>query len=105
MELLVDSRLFDHNPATGITEIFHYDETTGNFTIEERQEINDLVEQNKYLQNEDTDRYQESHRVASIPLSIYWELKRNGTIDDKRKFRAWLNDSANMAFRTKLGRV
>lgn len=102
---MIDTRLFDYNPETGITEVFHYDEETGAFTIEERQEVNDLVEQNKYLANEDDGRYGEMNRVASIPLTIYWELKRKGIIDDAKKFKAWLNDRDNLVFRTKMGRV
>ena len=101
----MDTRLFDYNPETGITEIFHYDEITGNFTIEERQEVTNLVEQNKYLANEDTGRFTETHRVASIPLTIYWSLKQQGILDDDKKFRAWLNDPDNRMFRTKMGRV
>jgi hypothetical protein len=41
--------------------------------------------------------------VASIPLSVYYELKRQGIADDPKALRKWLNQSENQAFRTREG--
>lgn len=44
---------FDFDPLTGITEIFHYDETTGTAYIESLQDVEPQLEENKRLQNND----------------------------------------------------
>jgi hypothetical protein len=102
---LMDSRLFDVDPLTGITRTFHYDHETDTYTIQTEQRVDDLVEQNKSLANEDVGGYGEMTRVASIPLNIYFDLKQQGIIDDPQRLKKWLNDSDNRAFRTKLGYV
>jgi len=43
--------------------------------------------------------------VASIPLSIYYDLKRQGIVDDPVRLKRWLNDSDNKYFRTRGGVV
>jgi len=43
--------------------------------------------------------------VASIPLNLYYDLKRQGIVDDPARFKKWLNDSDNRFFRTRGGRV
>jgi hypothetical protein len=44
-------------------------------------------------------------RVASIPLSVYYDLKRRGIADDPVALRKWLNDGDNRVFRTREGTV
>lgn len=49
------------------------------------------------------------HRVASVPLNLLWD-DNTGLMDahlqgDDRFLKRWLNDSDNVAFRTKEGRV
>lgn len=111
---LSDPRLFDHDPLTGVTEYFVFDEDTGGFTIETQQDVEPLVEINKALYN-DTGDYRrfggELHRIASLPNVIVMELSKQGILtpagrilDDKR-FRRWLNDPDNRLFRTRPGRV
>ena len=101
-----DGRVLDYDAATNTTEIFHFDPETEGFAIETHQEVEPIIEANKFLYNEDTgSRHGDLTRVASIPLNIYWKLKQDGIIDDQKKFRAWLNDSSNRFFRTRGGRV
>lgn len=101
-----DPRLLGTDAESGITEIFHYDPDTDGFTIHTQQDVTALVEGNKYLHNEDTGtKFGELTRVASIPMSIYVELKKQGIIDDQKRFRKWLNDPENRFFRTRGGRV
>lgn len=46
------------------------------------------------------------HRIASIPLNVYWDQFHEATMQDDHKFMSkWLNDSDNRAWRTKDGRV
>lgn len=46
-------RLFDKDDFQGITEIFHYDELTGNAYIETLQNVQPILDENKALQNDD----------------------------------------------------
>jgi hypothetical protein len=45
------------------------------------------------------------HKVASIPMNVYFDLKEKGILDDPAALKRWLNDSDNRFFRTKAGRV
>ena len=44
-------------------------------------------------------------KVASIPMPLYYRLKRDGIADDPKRMKAWLNDADNRFFRTRPGRV
>jgi hypothetical protein len=99
------SRHFDSDPTMGKTETFHW-LGDGKFAIETQQDVTDLVEQNRAIFNENTNGFRgEMHRVASIPLVLYWDLKKQGIIDDPERLKRWLNDPDNVYFRTKPGRV
>ena len=99
-------RLFDYDPLTGATEIFHYDAASDTVTFETQQPVDDLVELNKRLHNAADKGWKgDLHRVASIPMNLYWELKERGILDDQKALRRWLNDPDNRYFRTRPGRV
>lgn len=110
---VADARLFDTDPLTGITEYFHYDPETEGFVIQTQQDVEPLLERNKALWNgtEKHTRYSEMTRVASTPNVVLMELSKQGiitptgTILDVPRYKAWLNDSANLMFRTRAGRV
>ena len=95
-------RLFGHYPLTGVTEYWHVTDK-GEYVIEKIQDVTSIVEANKRQYNEAPQKYGDMNKVASIPLSVYYELKRQGIADDPKAFRKWLNDSNNQAFRTRLG--
>jgi hypothetical protein len=106
------SRLFGHDPLTGITEWFHPSEDGRSFTIETRQEIEGTLDVNQRLRNDAPGNWRgDMHRVASIPLAVLQELSKRGIITaggrilDEAAFRRWLNASDNMVFRTRPGRV
>lgn len=108
-----DTSLFDFDPMTGTTELFHWDAETETFAIETIQEVDDLVERNLAARNE-TDkhtRWKDINWVASIPNNVFYDLKRRGIGDreDKAngypKLRRWLDDSENSAFRMRVGRL
>ena len=44
-------------------------------------------------------------RVASIPLSLYFDLKKKGIADDPVAMKRWLNDPDQRFFRTRPGRL
>jgi hypothetical protein len=105
--------LFDHDPATGMTEYFHYDEATGGFVIETRQDVGLIIELNKsrYNETEKHTPYGELDEVANFPLTIVMELAKQGIMTagcrilDQKKYKQWLNDPANEMWRVRRGKV
>ena len=99
-------RLFDKNPLMGTTTYFHYDDDAGSMTFETLQETDAIVEGNKQdFNNSPTGWRGDMHKVASIPMTLYMQLKQQGILDDQAAFKRWLNDPDNRAFRTKPGKV
>tara|TARA_R100000149_G_C5809806_1_gene93520 strand:+ start:99 stop:389 length:291 start_codon:yes stop_codon:yes gene_type:complete len=47
----------------------------------------------------------EMRHVAEIPMVIYQKMVRDGSINDKKALKKWLNDPANKLFRTWKGKV
>lgn len=75
--------------------------------ISESQDVTSIIEANKRSLNE-VDKhkpYGEWSKVASIPLTVYHDLKQRGIVDDPARFKRWLNDPDNRYFRTRGGRV
>jgi len=104
---MTEKKLFDKDDALGITRIWHYDADTDKATIETRQDVSKIIEENKqeYAQIDERARWGEWTKVASIPLSIYFQLKREGKLDDQEYMKKWLNDRDNQYFRTRSGEV
>lgn len=118
--LMSRRRVLDHDPLTGTTRYFTYDEVTGEFGIQTEQDVTDVLDLNKHHYNSTDERARYNARgkesptgarVASIPLAVLPELEKlglvaaSGQILDQKGFRKWLNDSENLAFRTRPGRV
>jgi len=99
-------RIFDTDPLTGITRYWHV-KSDGEFVIETQQQVSDIAEANKRsFANTDTKaKYGDMAKVASIPLNVYYELKRQGIVDDPKAMKKWLNDPDNRVFRTRGGTV
>ena len=104
---MTDKKLFDVNPDLGITRIWHYDDEKDEATIQTQQDVTAIIEENKdeFNQVDERARWGEWSRVASIPLSLYYQMKAEGKIDDQEYMKRWLNDSANQFFRTRPGKV
>lgn len=47
----------------------------------------------------------EMRHVAEIPMVIYQKMVREGSINDKKALKKWLNDPDNKMFRTWKGKV
>lgn len=102
------SRLFDEDPLGGTRTIFHFDPETEAITLETQSDVTAAVEANRWLHNQYDERANwkgDIHRVASIPMALYYDLKAKGIIDDEKALSKWLNDSENRFFRTRPGRV
>jgi hypothetical protein len=87
----------------------------GGIVIQTRQDVSDIVEQNKKEYNSYDERARWSdqlfgNKVASIPMTVIDDLNKAGimrgfaVLDDKR-FALWLNDPMNRAWRTRTGVV
>ena len=101
-------RLLNHDPLTGITEWFIPDSDGKKFTIQTQQDVTDIIEKNKKNYNffdEKSPWKGDWHRVASIPLHVYYSLKKRGITESESKLKAWLNDPDNRYFRTRPGKV
>lgn len=103
-----DKRLFSSNPETGITEWFTYDEDTDRVFMTSEQDVTGIMDDNDreataIFQN--SVKWGEWARVATIPMSIYaqWLIEKRDR--DPEYIKRWINDRDNRKFRTRLGRV
>jgi hypothetical protein len=103
---MMSRRLLSRDPVTGVESYFTYHDDRDAFSIETVQNVDDVLDENKRDYNDAQTGWKgDMHKVASIPLSLYWELKMQGIIDDQTALKRWLNDPDNKYFRTKPGRV
>ena len=102
-----EKRLFNTDAEQGITRNFHFDDETGQATIQTQQDVTAIIEENKqeYAQTDERARWGEWSIVASIPMSIYFQLKAEGKLDDQEYMKKWLNSPDNKYFRTRSGQV
>ena len=92
---------------------FIADESEGKFHIERSQDVTPVIEENKTKQSlgEGVSKSKELNHVASIPLVIVEQLAKKGImsptgdIKDHKRFKKWLNNSDNRAFRVWQGTV
>lgn len=92
--------------AGGGVEYMHYDHATDAFTIERKYDKEPVLEFNHEQQKVAPSNWRgDMHKVASIPLTLYFDLREKGIIQDPERMKRWLNDPDNRMFRTKLGRV
>lgn len=100
----------DSQQDAGITEYWH-EFNDGTFGIETVQDVTDIIEHNKVLQNTDTGRYRDFTEVANISMVEWFKLIQMGVLDitgkvrDQPAMRRWLNDRDNLAWRARLGKV
>ena len=96
------------DPELGLTRNFHYDPSTERVVIDTVQDVTDIVEAAKRSHRQFDERSNwkgDLHRVASIPLTILFQLREQGILDDQDAFKKWLNERDNQVFRTRPGRV
>jgi hypothetical protein len=101
-------RVLSNDPETGIQELFYYDPDTDQMAIEVVQDVTPILEVSKALFAQTDARAGwkgDLHRVAQIPLVLFYELKKKGLTIDRKAMKRWLNDRDNEAFRTRPGRV
>lgn len=91
--------------------MFHPSDDGADFIEEAKQDVGDRVALNKALYNETRSGWGDGQRVASIP-TVVWEslihkgiVTASGQVLDMPRFKAFLNDPDNRAFRTRPGRI
>lgn len=74
-------RLFSHDPYTGITKYWHYDASNDRAHIETTQDVSDILDMNKREKNSGINEKDHGlgRKVGSIPLSIYYEWKKEAS--------------------------
>jgi len=105
--LIMAKRLLSENRLTNTKTYHDYDASSDQSVITTSTDVTDIIESNKAQYNATDERagYSDINKVASIPMHIYFDLKKRGILDDQKKMKAWLNDSGNRFFRTRPGRV
>ena len=73
------------------------------FVYHTKQDVKPIIEHCKVLSEQTPGK--EMRHVAEIPMVIYQQAMREGWIKDKAKFKRWLNDPDNRAFRTRVSRI
>ena len=103
----MQKRLLDVDHFLGLKEYFYYDDDTGECRIEQVQNTDFIVEQNKQrlAQSSAKDKWGEMTLVATIPMSLWADLNAKGIVKDTKEFKKWLNVPENRFFRTREGKV
>lgn len=103
--------LFDRDPVTKSIQTFHYDEIRDQATIQDKTDVEAIIEANKALLDQDRGLGKDIRRVASIPGAILAELRQKwraqglGWEERQAAMKKWLNDPDNKAFRVTSERV
>jgi len=100
---------------TNIRETAVHADGEGGIVIQTRQDVSDIIEQNKKEYNSFDERAKWSdqlfgNKVASIPLTVIDDLNKQGimrgyAVLDEKRFASFLNDPMNRAWRTRTGVV
>lgn len=101
-----NKKLFSHDDLTGITKWWH-DNRDGTVTIETTQNESPILQANQELYKE-TDKHTkwgDMSRVASIPLTVYYDLLKRGILNDENAMKKWLNSEEGRPFRVRAGKV
>ena len=90
-------RLLDYDPLTGVREIFHYDQITGDVHIETQQDgVQEMLDRNKALKNDDD--YTKNgikndmwhYSFIPIEVQLKWLIKYGRENDPMKKGNAKL---------------
>lgn len=98
--------LFDYDPKLK-RQVWYLQNPDGSTTWRTDYEVDQTIEANKAQRNMAQPGWGgDYHKIASIPLNVYYEqLAEASRQQDDKYLSKWLNDSSNMAWRTKEGRV
>jgi hypothetical protein len=105
---MIESRVFDVDPATGRQRFFHFDDESGDMTIETHEDMSALLEACAARRNDTDERAGwkgDMHWVGSLPPSVYYQLKRQYPDPEEmgRMSLHWLQEHSK--FQTRSGRL
>jgi hypothetical protein len=98
--------LFDEDPLM-MTKTYFVDNEDGSYTLVTEEDQSLVLENNLELRKQQ-DRHQrwgDGQLVASIPMTLYWDLYARGIVQDEAAMKRWLNSSENVMFRKRHGWV
>lgn len=104
-----DGVVFERDPLTKSTTIFHYDDATDRVTLEERSDITAIIETNKAISRTpelQSSRHSELKKVASIPMAMFqmlrneWAARGLSYEERQAELRKLLNDPDYRLLRT-----
>ena len=104
----MDKKILDVSPDKAITRTWHFNPDTEETTIQTSQDVTAVIEANKrdFATIDNKANWKgEWHHVASIPETVYFQLKSEGKLDDPVYMKKWLNDPDNRFFRVRPGQV
>jgi hypothetical protein len=104
----MQKKILSHDPEMGITQWFIPESDGKSFVIQTSQNVSGIIEENKqaYTKFDERSNWKGTwHKVASIPLDLFFRLKKQGVVEDDAKFKRWLNSSEQRFLRTRPGRV
>lgn len=101
------SRKFVYHRGKEITRVLHCDplDPDGEAVVETIQDLEPLIEENKRLRELNNGRGEHFALLGRVPVHVYERAVREGWAEDQAKWRAWLNDPDNRAFRVNEGHV
>lgn len=106
---MAQKRLLDLDPETGTTEWYIYDDALDQVTIHTVQDVGPILEANKarYAMTDERANWKgDWHRVGQVPLSVWQNLPPGiKWSKDQKAMKRWWNDSDNLLFRTRPGRI
>ena len=101
----MSKRLSSRDAETGINTSLNYDGTDDEAVIVKEQDVTGIVESNRAAFDSAPARWGDMTHVGRIPMTVYFELKRKGILDDQQELVKWLNDPANAMWRVRPGSV
>tara|TARA_Y100001938_G_scaffold132090_1_gene190010 strand:- start:1432 stop:1776 length:345 start_codon:yes stop_codon:yes gene_type:complete len=104
------------NSTSTIKTKMHIDESENKYHFEDVQDINPILEKNKFEANNDLYKVRgmqdaKMYKVASIPLIVVQQLAQKGIMTnggrilDRDRFKKWMNSTEAKPFRIYQGNV
>jgi hypothetical protein len=102
----MSKRFVAHDPLFGVSNHFHA-LGDGKYVSEDVFDAAPTVDLNKRLFNDAPKgwKHDANNHIASIPLPLYFDLRRKGVVADRKAFLKWLSDPDNRHFRTRPGNL
>lgn len=82
-------------------------DNSGNVFVQSFEDVTEILRRNAYLRGVPKEQKTKDgmRMTASIPSTLYHDLKKQGILSDQKKFRAWLNHPDNSQWRTTEGKL